>query len=532
MSDHINRPDYDQELFNLQAELEALDVRILKIRVSRKDENAKAQRQELLDERQDLLENMELVIQHQGKPRRAAVLFKKSATEMSPDKVTIEEELLYTLNGKSQEGPYNNILGNFFGKKQTRLGVFGTKGSKDEIRKQQLNSSNHLKQLLSASNQRQVPISDLMKILFLALLVLSAAIQLVHAFPHKPDHAEDGTYSAPAVDDNNLNMVFLHLELTGVAAYHSNDTNRNTWTRVYEVVLDSGNGDIQRSVFWLPSLESFVAIVEHEWRKEKSYHFSKDGITWVETGRYPYDPKDIVSEEQLVEAYGQTFLARINYDKQSVETLADELTWVVKWNFTVNSTPCKPDPIRGTCVTTQMTSLGPYGVMFVIMDGDHRMAYISQNGEDLVEFNFPRDPDNDSIYPLAFNYLPTYDRVLFHHRDYYLMDKDMQLKQVNFRADSESDGDELGAAEAKFIECDGQMWALGHPEYDYPPKFNLYNSVDGLKWVPVSTPVSGSGRGQIACVDNGRLAIANYGLYFSVGTASQGLGWVEVAIKQ
>ncbi|PRP72939.1 multi-sensor hybrid histidine kinase, partial [Planoprotostelium fungivorum] len=215
--------------------------------------------------------------------------------------------------------------------------------------KQQLNSSNHLKQLLSASNQRQVPISDLMKILFLALLVLSAAIQLVHAFPHKPDHAEDGTYSAPAVDDNNLNMVFLHLELTGVAAYHSNDTNRNTWTRVYEVVLDSGNGDIQRSVFWLPSLESFVAIVEHEWRKEKSYHFSKDGITWVETGRYPYDPKDIVSEEQLVEAYGQTFLARINYDKQSVETLADELTWVVKWNFTVNSTPCKPDPIRGTC---------------------------------------------------------------------------------------------------------------------------------------------------------------------------------------
>ncbi|PRP78249.1 hypothetical protein PROFUN_13859 [Planoprotostelium fungivorum] len=64
MSDHISRPEYNQELFNLQAELvEALDARILKIQVSRKDENAKAQRQELLDERQDLLENIELVIQ-------------------------------------------------------------------------------------------------------------------------------------------------------------------------------------------------------------------------------------------------------------------------------------------------------------------------------------------------------------------------------------------------------------------------------------------------------------------------------------
>ncbi|PRP73048.1 hypothetical protein PROFUN_16947, partial [Planoprotostelium fungivorum] len=80
MSDHISRPEYDQELFNLQAELEALDARILKIRVSRKDENAKAQRQELLDERQDLLENMELVIQLRDSARVASA----SALKITP----------------------------------------------------------------------------------------------------------------------------------------------------------------------------------------------------------------------------------------------------------------------------------------------------------------------------------------------------------------------------------------------------------------------------------------------------------------
>ncbi|PRP82107.1 hypothetical protein PROFUN_10315 [Planoprotostelium fungivorum] len=48
MSDHINQPDYNQELLNLQAEFEALDFKILKIRVSRTNEKAKAQRQELI----------------------------------------------------------------------------------------------------------------------------------------------------------------------------------------------------------------------------------------------------------------------------------------------------------------------------------------------------------------------------------------------------------------------------------------------------------------------------------------------------
>ncbi|PRP73453.1 hypothetical protein PROFUN_16692 [Planoprotostelium fungivorum] len=232
-----------------------------------------------------------------------------------------------------------------------------------------------------------------------------------------------------------------------------------------------------------------------------------------------------------MKAFTQTFVARINYKQQTVETLSDDLTWVTKWNFTVNSTPYKLETDQKPSSTvTQISSLGPYGVMFVVKNDTARTAYISQNGQDLVEFVFPRETVDDDLYPLAFNYLPTYDRVLFHHKDHYLMDKDMQLKKVNFNtdySDNSDHSDDLETAEAKFIECDGQMWALGRNDRSgLIPECHLYNSVDGLNWTTIAIPNSNLRRGQIACVDNGRLALAAYNLFFTYGTASQKLGWL------